>query len=161
MKTQIFTIGVYGLTSDEFFGKLVSNKIDTFIDIRRRRAVRGSEYSFVNSNRLQARLAELRINYIHAVDLSPTDEIRSIQKNSDKATNTATRKRDHLDDRFIETYRKSILDKYNFNNLLNKLDELHSKSAVFFCVEAEARACHRSLITDRLHEQYSFNVVHL
>lgn len=161
MKTNIYTLGVYGLTSDEFFGKIVTNRIDTFIDIRRRRAVRGSEYSFVNSNRLQAKLAELGINYIHLIDLSPTDEIRAIQKEFDKSTRTATRKRNHLDDRFIDVYKKTILDKYSFDYLFNKLTELHSERALFFCVEAEAGACHRSIITDKLHREHSFNVTHL
>lgn len=161
MKTEIFTLGVYGLTSEEFFGKLVSHNIDTFIDIRRRRAVRGSEYVFVNSNRLQTKLQDLGINYLHVIELSPTDEIREIQKSFDKATNTATRKRDKLDDRFISEYKKAILAKFNFDDFLNTLQNLKSKRALFFCVESDPHACHRSIITARLEKDYSLKVVHL
>ena len=53
---EFFTIGVYNSTEKEFFEKLTQNNIDTFCDIRQRRGVRGSKYSFVNSNRLQQRL---------------------------------------------------------------------------------------------------------
>lgn len=61
---KIYTIGVYGSTEQEFFNKLIENRIDTFCDIRQRRGVRGSEYAFVNSNRLQNKLAELDIKYV-------------------------------------------------------------------------------------------------
>ena len=49
---NIFTIGVYGLTEDDFFQKLISSSIDTFCDIRRRRGVRGAKYAYVNSKKL-------------------------------------------------------------------------------------------------------------
>ena len=45
MTPTVYTIGVYGLTDNEFFQRLVDNKIELFIDIRQRRAVRGSKYA--------------------------------------------------------------------------------------------------------------------
>ncbi len=44
---EFFTIGVYNSSENEFFNKLTENHIDTFCDIRQRRGVRGSQYSFV------------------------------------------------------------------------------------------------------------------
>ena len=84
MTPTVYTIGVYGLTDNEFFQRLVDNKIELFIDIRQRRAVRGSKYAFVNSKRLQARLFELQIEYLHILELAPTKEIRKIQHETDK-----------------------------------------------------------------------------
>ena len=55
---KIYTIGVYGKTEDEFFRALEDNGIELFIDIRARRGMRGSKYSFVNSSYLQAELNE-------------------------------------------------------------------------------------------------------
>ncbi len=81
---KFYTIGVYGLTEDQFFQKLFENQIDAFVDIRQRRAVRGSKYSFVNSIKLQNKLKELAIKYIHVLDLAPTTEIRQLQKDDDK-----------------------------------------------------------------------------
>lgn len=161
MKIKFYTIGVYGLSSDKFFERIVSNNIDTFIDIRRRRAVRGSEYVFVNSNRLQLKLAEIGINYIHLFELAPTEEIISIQKDYDKSVNVATRKRDKLSDRFISEYKKNILDKYDLNVLFERLNKIGSENALFFCVEAEPEACHRSIITRKLREEYSCEIIHL
>jgi len=40
---EVYTIGVYNSTEDLFFKKLIDNKIDTFIDVRQRRGVRGSK----------------------------------------------------------------------------------------------------------------------
>lgn len=76
---KIYTIGVYSSTGQDFFSKLVENKIDTFCDIRQRRGVRGSKYSFVNSNCLQIKLAELEIKYSHILELAPTTAIREKQ----------------------------------------------------------------------------------
>ena len=50
---KFFTIGVLNSSEEEFFKKLTEHRIDTFCDIRRRRSVRGAEYKFVNSVRLQ------------------------------------------------------------------------------------------------------------
>ena len=161
MKTDFYTLGVFGLSSDAFFEKITSNKIDTFIDIRARRAVRGSEYVFVNSNRLQLKLKELGINYIHIPELSPGEEIRAIQNEFDKASNTTIRHRVKLDARFVDVFKKEVLAKYNFSDLFDELNKLNSKRALFFCVESEARACHRSIVTDKLEADYAVKVVHL
>lgn len=81
---EIFTLGVYNSTEQQFFGKLVENRIDTFCDIRQRRGLRGSQYAFVNSQRLQQRLAEIGISYTYLKELAPTKEIRDKQKEADK-----------------------------------------------------------------------------
>ena len=80
---EFFTIGVYNSTEQDFFKKLTDNRIDTFCDIRQRRAVRGSKYAFVNSIRLQNKLAELEIKYGHILQLAPPVEIRELQKQAD------------------------------------------------------------------------------
>src|SRR5687768_9412137 len=79
-----FSIGVYGTTEQSFFNKLVAHGITTFCDIRNRRGVRGSKYSYVNSKKLQAKLQELGIRYLYVPALAPTREIRSIQQGADK-----------------------------------------------------------------------------
>lgn len=70
MNIDFFTIGVYGSTESSFFDKLKINNIDVFLDVRQRRGVRGSKYAYVNSKRLQIKLSELGIDYIHILDLS-------------------------------------------------------------------------------------------
>ncbi len=160
-KIQLYTIGVYGFTAGSFFGKLIENKIDTFCDIRRRRGVRGAEYSFANSRKLQERLAELNINYLHIIDLSPTDEIRKIQYVRDKEEHKSQRKRDSLSREFISAYKKEILSKFDFQSLVDQLESSRAGRVVLFCVERNPDACHRSLAAEALQKKYGYKVKHL
>jgi uncharacterized protein (DUF488 family) len=158
---EFYTIGVYGLTSEDFFQKLSSNNIDTFIDIRRRRAVRGSKFSFVNSKKLQNKLNIIGIKYIHVLNLSPTNQIRDLQKEADKSIGIIKRQRVELGDIFIEEYKRQILDKYELSLLIAELDKLNTKKAVLFCVEKEANACHRSLVSKKLETDFSYKINNL
>lgn len=160
-QVQFYTLGVYGLTADEFFNKLTQNEIDTFVDIRRRRAVRGSKFSFVNSKRLQNKLAELKINYLHVLELAPTNEIRNLQKEADKKIGVAKRERNELGETFISEYKNQILLNYDLNKLLSQLEKIGSSKAVLFCVEKEPSACHRSLVTEKLSNDFGIKSINL
>jgi len=158
---KLFTIGVYGSTVTGFFNKLIDNNIDTFCDIRRRRGVRGTKYSFVNSKRLQNKLIELTIAYYHFIDLSPTKEIREKQKEEDKRLNTLKRERTLLDDVFINSFIEEHLTDDNISEFINTLGS-KAKNVVLFCVEQQADACHRSLVAKKLAEQNpTIEIIHL
>ena len=157
---EIYTIGVYGSTEQQFFDKLVKNGIDTFCDIRQRRGVRGSEYAFVNSQRLWAQLSEMGIKYNYFKDLAPTKEIRAAQKEADKRNGIQKKDRTRLGEVFIEGYRQHIAN-YDFNALVEHLQNMGADKVVFFCVEASPYACHRSIVAERLHKIYGYTVKHL
>jgi len=151
---RIYTIGVYGWSEKEFFQKLVENKIDLFCDIRRRRAVRGSEYAFANSERLQHSLANLSIRYLHETRLAPTVEIIKLQDKFDKSHKVQRRKREELGDVFKKAYMDKILSHFDFQKFANDLEQENVKRIVLFCVERSPRACHRSLVTDKIKEMF-------
>ena len=144
---NIFTIGVYGFTEEEFFHTLSKANIDTFCDIRRRRGVRGSKYSFANSKRLQAKLDKLGIKYFHLLDLAPSEETRAIQKSYDKIDKVQKRERSKLNLEFINSYIEECLIDFNPKLFLNKIGS-DSKNVLFFCVERDPLACHRSIVAD-------------
>lgn len=158
---EFFTIGVYNSTEQEFFDKLVTNNIDTFCDIRQRRGVRGAKYSFVNSNRLQERLNGLEIKYGHVLELAPTEEIRSLQKEVDLARGELKRERQQLGQVFTIEYKNKILSKFNFENFIEKLDQVGANKVVLFCVEEHPDACHRSIVAKKLNEQHNYKITHL
>lgn len=158
---EIYTIGVYNLREEEFFKKLVDNKIDTFIDIRQRRGVRGSKYSFVNSKKLQEKLSSLDIKYVHMLDLAPTKEIRDLQKKADLTKNELKQSRRVLVDSFKDEYRNLILDNFDFAYFIDNLQECNSSKIVFFCVEENSEACHRSLITEKINNIFQLIINHL
>jgi uncharacterized protein (DUF488 family) len=157
---EFFTIGVYNSTEEEYFKKLLDNKIDTFCDIRQRRGVRGSEYAFVNSNRLQERLNELDIKYGHILELAPTTEIRDLQKQADNKMGELKRDRNKLGHVFTIAYEENILSKFNFEFFLDKLEGVGAKNVVLFCVEEKPEACHRSIVTNKL-ENFGYKITHL
>ncbi len=144
----IVTIGVYGRSEADFFDTLQQAHVDLFCDIRARRGVRGSEYTFANSQRLQARLAELGIAYRHIKELAPSDELRQSQYRADEATKTAKRQRSSLDPAFIRGYEQSVLSHFSPQAFLESLP-VEVKILAFFCVERAAEACHRSLVAQR------------
>jgi uncharacterized protein (DUF488 family) len=157
---SIITIGAIGFTAETFFQALLEARVDTFVDIRRRRAVRGRDYAFANSQRLQARLAELGIHYLHRLDLAPPDAARERQAAADKTAGIARRKRTELSPAFIEVYERDVLAHFDPQSLL---DDLPDGAAIvaLMCVEREPAACHRSLLAERLRHELGVEVIHL
>lgn len=155
-----FTIGVYGSNEEAFFAALLKAGVDTFCDIRWRRGVRGKEYAFVNSNRLQKRLGELGIRYVHLRELAPPPALRQRQYAADKAQHTAKRQRTGLDDRFVQGYRQEILADFDAGLFVEKLGP-DSRNVVLFCVEREPGACHRSILAQRLEQDLGVTITHL
>jgi len=158
---EFFTIGVYNTTENEFFDKLLKNKIDIFCDIRQRRGVRGSKYAFVNSNRLQEKLQALNINYSYVQNLAPTTEIRETQNEIDLEKKELKRERLRLGNTFILEYENRILNHFDFNLFFENLERNNAKKIVLFCVEEHPEACHRSLVSDKLKNDYKLNIIHL
>ena len=154
------SIGVYGTTEDSFFETLIKEKIDTFCDMRQRRLVRGSKYSYVNSTKLQEKLKSLGISYIHIKELAPTNEIRALQKQADLKSNTLKNSRRSLSPEFILKYKTCCLSNFTLDKLKASLP-IQSKVICFFCVEKEPEACHRSVVTNFLKENYQCEVRHI
>jgi uncharacterized protein (DUF488 family) len=158
---EFFTIGVYHSKEDEFFNKLIVNKIDTLCDIRQRRGVRGKEYSFVNSNYLQQRLKELNIRYEYIKELAPTNEVRQYQKDEDKRLKEKKRDRKVASNIFVAAYKDLILSKFDMNEFIQHMKIIGAKKIVFLCLEQNAEACHRNIIIEKLHNEYCFKTKNL
>jgi uncharacterized protein (DUF488 family) len=157
---KLVTIGVYGSDESAFFGVLQKAGVDTFCDIRGRRGMRGSEYVFANSARLQKRLGELGIRYLHAPEVAPSQNLREAQAKADKAERTARRQRTHLANAFIEGYRRECLKEFDSSEFIERFGP-DAKVVALFCVEREPTACHRSLLAERLQQDLGIKVEHL
>jgi uncharacterized protein (DUF488 family) len=161
IKMEFFTIGVYNSTEQEFFDKLITNNIDTFCDIRQRRGVRGSKYAFVNSNSLQNKLAALDIRYGYIPDLAPSTEIREHQKQDDIERGILKSERQVLGSTFTFEYKNKILQSFNFNSFFENLRLMNSNKIVLFCVEENPEACHRSIVSNEIRNNYKYKITHL
>lgn len=160
MLEKLYTVGVYGKTEETFFRQLEHAQIQVFCDIRRRRGVRGSQYSFVNSKYLQSALANRNIGYRYVPILAPSPDIRAAQQAVDQAEGVSKRARKELGEEFKRRYLLEILDPFDSGDFARSFDAATTK-IVLFCVEGLPTACHRSLVADRLRRDWNIEVEHL
>lgn len=160
MATEFVTIGAFGWTEAGFFGALQEAGVSVFCDLRRRRGVRGAEYAFVNSKRLQDRLAQLGIRYLHRLDLAPPVAVRQLQHAADEAGKTAKRQRAVLSPDFVAAYQRECLFAFDSAGFLADFGPEAGVIALF-CVEREPAACHRSLLAARLERDLGLVIRHL
>jgi uncharacterized protein (DUF488 family) len=156
---EVVTIGVYGFDGESFLQRLRHADVRLLIDVRQRRGVRGPEYAWANSLRLQAALAHARIAYEHHPELAPTTELRQLQYAEDDRHGVGKRSRRELAAEYTRRYTTEILDRADLMPILTALPS--SGTAALFCVERDPEACHRSLIARRLTEQHDVTTVHL
>jgi uncharacterized protein (DUF488 family) len=157
--TPIATIGVYEFDAVGFLATLRGSGVALVVDVRQRRGVRGPRYSWANSQRLQALLAEAEIAYSHHRELAPTTELRHLQYREDDRQGVGKRSRLKLSPEYIRRYTTEVLDRAPLEALVQELPG--ERLAALMCVEALAAACHRSLIAQRLNERFGLKVIHL
>jgi uncharacterized protein (DUF488 family) len=157
--SRLATIGVYGFTLEEFLGSLRQADVRLVLDVRQRRGVRGPQYAWANSKRLQAALAEAGIEYRHHPELAPTTELRQLQYREDDRLGVGKRSREQLAPAYRERYIREILDQADLKTVVAGL--LDAGVGALLCVERDPEACHRSLIAARLATEHGLPVVHL
>ena len=155
----IATVGVYDSSLDDFLAKLKRHHVALLVDVRQRRGVRGREYAWANSLRLQASLKQSGIEYRHLPELAPTTELRQLQYREDDRLKVGKRSRIQLSDEYRRRYINEVLDRVDLGSVLESLPD-NATSAVM-CVERDAPACHRSLIAARLHARFGVPILNL
>jgi uncharacterized protein (DUF488 family) len=158
-KPTVATIGVYDASLETFLATLAAADVGLVLDVRQRRGVRGREYAWANSLRLQAALADASIGYRHHRELAPTTELRRLQYREDDRLGEGKRSRTVLAPEYRRRYVGEILDSVDLDAFAASLPREHASALL--CVERDARACHRSLIAERLREDYGASVVDL
>lgn len=153
------TIGVYGFSGKEFLRSLRGAGATLLIDVRQRRGVRGREYAWANSLRLQAALADAEIGYEHWPSLAPTTELRHLQYEEDARQGVGKRSRVELAPAYVERYTHEILDHADLGALVARLPA--DGAGALMCVERDPEACHRSLIAARLAADFGVAVSHI
>ena len=153
------TIGVYGWDLVTFLEALRLGGVGLLMDVRQRRGVRGSEYAWANSLRLQAALADAGISYEHHKELAPTTELRQLQYREDARTGVGRRSRSELASEYVRRYTREILDGVDLEPIVARMP--HRSVTALLCVERDPEACHRSLIAGRLASEHGVAVAHL
>jgi uncharacterized protein (DUF488 family) len=153
------TIGVYGFDRDSFLAALREADVRLVLDVRQRRGVRGPQYAWANSRRLQAALEEAEIGYRHHRELAPTTELRRLQYREDERQGVGKRNRSVLAPEYRRRYLREILDRVDLEPIVAELPR--QGRGALLCVERDPEACHRSLIAERLTAEYGISAVHL
>ncbi len=156
---QAVTIGVYGWSLDRFLEALAAAGVKLLVDVRQRRGVRGPEYAWANSARLQAALANAGVAYSHRKDLAPTTELRQLQYAEDARQGVGKRSRVELAPEYSRRYTREILDQADLDALVDELPD--AGVGALLCVERDPEACHRSLVAERLAREHGVSVAHL
>jgi len=156
---RMVTIGVYGFDGESFLQRLRHADVRLLLDVRQRRGVRGLEYAWANSLRLQAALARTRIAYEYHPELAPTTALRQLQYAEDDRQGVGKRSRRELAAEYTRRYTAEILDRADLAPIVSGLPG--NGTAALLCVERDPEACHRALIARRLAEQYNVTIEHL
>jgi uncharacterized protein (DUF488 family) len=156
---RAITIGVYGFTVETFLRALREADVRLVLDIRQRRGVRGPEYAWANSQRLQAALAQAGVGYRHHRELAPTTELRQVQYREDARLGVGKRSRAELATEYRERYTREILDRADLGRVVAELP--HDGAAALMCVERDPEACHRSLVAARLAAEHGIAIGHV
>jgi uncharacterized protein (DUF488 family) len=156
---DLFTIGVYGFTVDSFLAELDRAGVNLIMDVRQRRGVRGPQYAWANSMRLQHALAKAGISYEHHPELAPTTAMREAVYAEDDRRGIARRDRFDLTPQYIESYTSEILANADLDSVAKTIRQ--RGPAAMLCVERVPEACHRSLAAAQLAEHHGLTVGHL
>ena len=156
---SVATIGIYRFDIQTFLTTLKAADVITVFDVRQRRGVRGPQYAWANSRRLQAALAGSGIGYEHHPELAPTTELRHLQYDEDARQRVGKRSRVELAPEYARRYVDEILDHVDLDPIVATMPT--DGTTALLCVEADPEACHRSLIAARLADEYNVTVTHL
>jgi len=156
---SMVTVGVYGFDGESFLARLRQADVRLLLDVRQRRGVRGPEYAWANSLRLQAALARAGVAYEHHPELAPTTELRQLQYAEDDRQGVGKRSRRELVAEYTRRYTNEILDRADLTSIVSALPS--QGIAALLCVERDPEACHRSLVARRLHEEHGVTIEHL
>jgi uncharacterized protein (DUF488 family) len=156
---RVVTIGVYEWDLPHFLDTLREVDVRVLLDVRQRRGVRGPQYAWANSQRLQRAVADAGIAYEHHLELAPTTELRHLQYAEDARQGVGKRNRSLLADAYVEGYTRQILDRVDLGPIVSRLPD--DGAGALFCVEADPEACHRSLVAARMAASHGVEVSHL
>jgi uncharacterized protein (DUF488 family) len=153
------TIGVYGYDAGTFMAALAEGRVDLLCDVRARRGVRGADYAFANSRRLQELLAEAGVAYRHLPELAMPDDLRARQHAADRAAGVGQRSRTVLSEEVAAGY-AAHLERPEAREALAGIGRSALRPCLL-CVEGRPEACHRSIAAAALARGLRAPVAHL
>ncbi|MEN9520609.1 MAG: hypothetical protein RLZZ381_3197 [Cyanobacteriota bacterium] len=144
--TNLFTIGFTKKTAQDFFTLLAEAGVKRIIDTRLNNVSQLA--GFAKRKDLEYFLKKIvNIEYIHILDLAPTQDI--LDKYRKKKGDW-------------ETYERSFLDLMKKRQIENKISPELLDGGCLLCSEAKPHNCHRRLVAEYLNNKLgNINISHL
>ena len=143
--SAVYTIGYEKLTIDNLLNKLIKNGIECLIDVRMNPIARMFGYHKSTLSRL---CASINIKYHHFPQLGIPSSSRANLKN----------KSDY--DKLFKKYELYNLPKAH-EFIGSVADLICKKPSALFCMEADPKFCHRSVLANKISNQTGLPVSHL
>jgi uncharacterized protein (DUF488 family) len=143
--TRIATIGYEQATLDEVIAKLEAARVEIVIDVR---AVAASRRAGFSKTKLAASLDEHGIAYVHLRDLGTPVEGRQAAREGRVADMH----------RIFEAWMEEPRARLAFEQAL---EIVRARPAALLCYEADAKGCHRRVLTDKISQRMDVDVVDL
>lgn len=142
---RLATIGYERATLAELIGKLKAARVEALIDVR---AVAASRRAGFSKTRLAASLDEAGIAYVHLRDLGTPTAGRQAARAGRVAEMQA------IYEGWLEEPRAQLA-------LAEAEAIMRARPSALLCLEADAAACHRRIVADRLKERTGCEVADL
>jgi len=139
----VFTVGYERRDGDELIAALQDAGVDTLVDVRQRAMSRRVDF---RGKALSAACDAVGMNYLAMPELGSTDELRNqLQETGDFS---------HFARRFRNLAKRTMTDP------LNQIAQMApERSIALICYERCHDECHRSVITEILHEMIDARIV--
>jgi len=144
--SKIFTIGFTKKSAEEFFSILAGAKVERLIDVRLNNMSQLA--GFAKRDDLRYFLRTLcGIDYLHCLDLAPTQEILDSYKKNKESWSV---------------YERDFINLLESRKADDKIPPELLKNSCLLCSEAEPLHCHRRLVAEYfLRKHGNFDIVHL
>lgn len=142
--TNFYTLGYQSHTSLTMVKLLASNKVSVLVDVRQNPVSRKKGFS---RNQLEKTVSGFGITYLHCPELGTPPPIRKMYAATGNINKALLQYERHLRarQRTLETL----------------LREVGMERFCLFCLEADHKACHRSIIAQLLTEMTGCQPIHL
>jgi uncharacterized protein (DUF488 family) len=135
---KLFTIGFTKKSAETFFSRIKNAAVKRLIDVRLNNVSQLAGFTKKDDLRYFTKMI-CNIDYVHILDLAPTQEILDTYKKHGGDWNL---------------YEREFLDLIRSRDIQNKVSREMLDGACLLCSEKTAQHCHRRLVAEYLKEKW-------
>lgn len=143
----IYTMGFTQKSAEEFFEKVINNKIEIVVDVRLNNQSQLAGFS--KGRDLKFFLEKIaQCEYDHEVSFAPTKELLNAFKKGEKSWNE-----------YVEIFHKLIVSRKMVSLFASKYKNYNN--VLLLCSEKTPEECHRRLLAEAINKELNYEIKHL